>query len=144
MERIVSLRGREHEPRVAKLLAMAQVHRPLEERAARGLLIAAAYASSKVAELWGYQRDGALVGLAGVEVRGAVLWLSDLAVTPEARSTGVGRRLVAFLREEYPGLPIEGDTVAESAGFYLACGFEVREAGLLSSGERVLRFRLGS
>jgi GNAT superfamily N-acetyltransferase len=102
MDRIISLRGRELEPGVAQLLAIAQIHRPPDERDARGPIIAAAYASSKTNELWGYERAGALVALAGVDVRGAVLWLSDLAVAPEVQRAGIGQRLVEFLREHYP------------------------------------------
>jgi hypothetical protein len=37
---------------------------------------------------------------------------------------------------------MEGDTLDESVGFYLACGFDVQEAGHLPSGERLLRFSL--
>jgi GNAT superfamily N-acetyltransferase len=141
MADIVPLRGREHEPQVADLIAMAQIHHPLYERAERGPLIAEQYASNLAWELWGYEANDELVGLAGIDPGNeTVVRLQEIAVLPEARRTGVGRALLAFLRERFPAATIEGDTLEESAPFYAACGYEVVPNGMLSTGEPVYSF----
>jgi GNAT superfamily N-acetyltransferase len=139
---IVSLRGREQEPQVADLIAMAQIHHPLYDRAERAPKIAEQYASTLAWELWGYEHEGELLGLAGVDPGDeTVVRLQEIAVLPEARRTGVGRALLAFLRARYPTATIQGDTLEESAGFYTACNYEVAPNGTtLPTGEAVYTF----
>ena len=139
--RIVLLTDWRRSLEASALLAEAQVHRPPAERAAAGRRAAELYLAGS-GSLWGYEEGGYLLGLAGVEVRDNVLWLSDLAVTPAHRRRGVGRRLIEFLCAEYPGREVEGDTVPDSRVFYEACGFQVRQVGALPSGVPLLRFRL--
>lgn len=124
-ERIVSLRGREGEPRVMELLATAQVHRPAAERAAQGPRVASWYAEHGEAELWGLERDGELVGVAGVDPEQTDgVMLMDLAALDGRQRGGVGTSLVAFLRERFPSRVLFGDTVDSALGFYQRLGFE--------------------
>jgi GNAT superfamily N-acetyltransferase len=139
---VISLRGREHEPQVADLIAMAQIQHPLYERAERAPRIAEQYAATLAWELWGYEHAGELLGLAGIDPGDeTVVRLQEIAVLPEARRAGVGRTLLEFLRARYPTAMIEGDTLEEAAGFYAACGYAVVPNGeVLASGEAVYRF----
>lgn len=143
MTPITSLRGREFEADTLRLLAIAQVHRPEHERAARAPAIAQGYADGTAGDLWGWEEDGAILALAGVQLRGELLHLGDLAVAPERRRSGLGRQLVEFLRERHAGREIEGDTLEAVRHFYEACGFEVTTTPrTVPGGEPVLRFRL--
>jgi N-acetylglutamate synthase-like GNAT family acetyltransferase len=132
---------RELDPSVAALLAAAQIHRPLDERAAAGRRAAAAYVEGQAGDLWGWDRNGELVGIIGVQRRDDVLWLSEIAVAPHLQRSGVGRGLVEHIRGRYPGLEIAGDTLESGRAFYEACGFTVTEVDTLRSGEPLLRFR---
>ncbi len=53
-------------------------------------------ASSKALRFYGCRRDGKLVGVVGLESYGSVALLRSLAVSPEARNSGLGRALVHF------------------------------------------------
>jgi N-acetylglutamate synthase-like GNAT family acetyltransferase len=133
---IVSLRGQKPTERIIELLALAQIHRPPEQRIERGTTLAAEYERSPELELWGFEDGGALLGVAGVErLSPREVVLRDLAVHPTARRRGVGRALLASLRKNYPNAKISGFTLSSSAGFYQRCGFEVREDGALPSGD---------
>jgi N-acetylglutamate synthase-like GNAT family acetyltransferase len=136
------LKGREDEAAVLALLGEAQIHRPPEERALRAPLVAAEYSDDAGLELWGLEdENGMLVAVAGVEMEASGgMTLHDLAVTPERRQTGAGRFLVQEVRAKYAGRPIHGYTLAEAAGFYAACGFDVAEDGKVASGAVRYRF----
>jgi GNAT superfamily N-acetyltransferase len=129
--------------RVVELLAIAQIHRPPEERPARGLAISVDYAGSDELDLWGVDLRGEVVGLAGVEEQsGGVLMLHDLAIWPEVRGEGVGRMLVDFLHRQYADRTVRGYTMDPATGFYRRCGFEVKEDGQMASGD--LRYEFTS
>jgi GNAT superfamily N-acetyltransferase len=133
---VLNIKQKATSPRVVELLAMAQIHRPPEERPARGLATSVDYAGSEELELWGVERDGEVVGLAGVEPRAdGTLFLHDLAIWPEARGQGVGRMLVGFLRAHYGGFNLRGYTMDPATGFYRRCGFDVRPDGHMASGD---------
>ncbi|MFF1572660.1 GNAT family N-acetyltransferase [Leifsonia sp. NPDC058292] len=79
-------------------------------------------------------RDGGrLVGLARVVTDGAsILYLQDVLVAPDAQRTGLGRRLVTALLDEYPGVRqkvlLTDDEPGQKA-FYESLGFgDTREA----------------
>jgi GNAT superfamily N-acetyltransferase len=137
--RIVSLRGREREPDVARLLGLAQVHRAPEDAAERGPAIAAEYAASANLHLSGYEVADKVVGLAGIEIIDTTrAVIRDLAVLPEARRGGVGRALIDDLRHKFDAL--EGDTLEPALAFYRACGFSLRADGFMPNGATRYRF----
>ncbi len=68
--------------------------------------------------------------------------LHDLAVMGQTRRSGVGRQLIEFVAARYPDRLLFGDTVESALGFYRALGFEIREQGVLPSGEVMYRFSL--
>jgi amino-acid N-acetyltransferase len=51
------------------------------------------------ARLWVLEAHGAVVGVVGLEVHGDAALLRSLAVAPEQRGRGIGRRLVAHAAE---------------------------------------------
>lgn len=71
--------------------------------------------------------DGRLVGLARVLTDGAsILYLQDVLVAPDHQRTGLGRRLVSALLDEYPDVRqkvlLTDDEPAQKA-FYESLGF---------------------
>ncbi|MEZ4813725.1 MAG: GNAT family N-acetyltransferase [Bdellovibrionota bacterium] len=56
-------------------------------------------------ELWALEEDGSIKGLVGFRVytdfvRGAHIYVDDLVVDKEARSQGIGARLLEFVAQE--------------------------------------------
>jgi GNAT superfamily N-acetyltransferase len=138
---IVDLGARAHEPAVVALLAEAQIHRAPAEAAERAPAIAGEYASGGALRLWGYERAGEVVGVAGVEGTGGKLGIvRDLAVAPDARREGVGRALLEFLRTDARFRELAGDTLESAAGFYRRCGFDVCPNGTMPDGATRYRF----
>lgn len=130
MAQIVSLMGREHERAVLELLRLSRDGRGDESDAA-----AAEYATREQFGLWGYEEDGRLLGIAGIE------WsddgharLADLAVDAGERRRGIGRRLVEHVCIVLQPRSAAGAATAESAPFFEHCGFAVRPFGRWPSG----------
>jgi len=76
--------------------------------------------------------DGRLVGLARVLTDGAsILYLQDVLVAPDHQRTGLGRRLVSALLDEYPDVRqkvLLTDDEPAQKGFYESLGFgDIRE-----------------
>jgi len=71
--------------------------------------------------------DGRLVGLARVLTDGAsILYLQDVLVAPDHQRTGLGRRLVSALLDEYPDVRqkvLLTDDEPAQKGFYESLGF---------------------
>lgn len=141
MKHIVSLRGREHDPAVAELLALAQIHRAAADAATRGPRIAAEYASPDALHLYGYELDGKIVGLIGIQQadnNSAIV--RDLAVAPDVRRRGIGRALIDHLRDDLRLDVLEGDTLQLAVAFSQRCGFTVSANGSMPNGATRYRF----
>ena len=87
-------------------------------------LVRAIAGSSRVATA---REDGRLVGLARVVTDGvSILYLQDVLVEPAQQRTGLGRRLVTALLDEYPDVRqkvlITDDEPAQKA-FYESLGY---------------------
>jgi len=138
---IGALRGRETDPAVAELLALAQIHRDAAEAAVRGPHIAAEYASASDLVLYGYELDDRIVGVVGIERHdGNAAIIRDLAVAPDVRLGGIGRALIDHLRNELRFDALEGDTLQPAVDFYRRCDFDVAESGAMPDGRTRYRF----
>jgi GNAT superfamily N-acetyltransferase len=138
---IHSLRGREAEPAIATLLALAQVHRSTDEAAERGPIIAHQYASSDDLRLYGFEERDSIIGLIGIAPIGdkrAIV--RDLAVAPDAQLRGIGRAVIDHLRHDLGYTSLEGDTLAPAIAFYGRCGFVLRADGMMPDGATRYRF----
>jgi ribosomal protein S18 acetylase RimI-like enzyme len=139
---VLPLRGRETEPAITELLALAQIHRDPLEAASRAPRIAAEYARSPTLKLYGCEDDGRIVvGLIGIEpIDASRAVIRDLAVAPDRRRRGVGRALIDHLRIQLLYTAVEGDTLEPAVEFYRRCDFGVRPDGTMPDGRSRHRF----
>lgn len=133
---LADLKDRTEEEQVARLIATGidaeHPERGLES-ARRAVL---EYQKLDHFALWGVEADGKIVGVIGIErLNAEQLILRDLAVAPDIRRQGIGRRLIDFVRRELAPQTIRGRTRSDAVEFYRRCGFSVREDGSLPSGE---------
>lgn len=79
-------------------------------------------------ELFRYEMDGKTCAVCVVTHKGeGVYELNNIAVLPEERHAGIGRRLIEFVFSHYSNLSVLYVGTGESPGtlgFYQACGFE--------------------
>ena len=144
MDEVISLRGRELEPRVVGLLAAAQTRLPQLRRSARAPAIAYTYGVAPERDLWGVIRDRAILGVIGVEWRAGALWVRDIAVATEHRRTGLGRAMLAFVRASYGTPEFMAHVTSDAAPFFAACGFSIEDFGNFRSGAPRVRCTLAA
>jgi ribosomal protein S18 acetylase RimI-like enzyme len=90
--------------------------------------------------LYGYERGGRLVGVIGLEPRGqGDGTIHHIAVVPEIRLQGVGRRMIHLAESRHSLSVVEAETDGDAVGFYEACGFRIQSLGEQYPG--VERFR---
>jgi ribosomal protein S18 acetylase RimI-like enzyme len=90
--------------------------------------------------LFGWERDGELAGVAGLELPApGVATLRHNAVHEALRGRGFGRAMLNDLIEQFALRTLTADTDADAVGFYRRCGFTVESLGELYPG--VERFR---
>ena len=65
--------------------------------------------------------------------------ITHIAVHPNLRGQGVGRKLIEYIRDERDFRQAEVETDDDALGFYKACGFEIESIGDNSFG--VQRFK---
>lgn len=130
---VVPLRARALEPRVIGLIAAAQTRLPQRRRSARAPAIAYTYRVAPERELWGIVRGTTILGVAGVELVDGLLRVRDIAVAAEARRNGLGRALLAHLRDAYGGPGLLGYATEGDAPFFAACGFDAEPFGAFRS-----------
>jgi predicted N-acetyltransferase YhbS len=128
----VDLRERAEEEQVVLLFAMGY-----DAEAPQNAIDAARRAGREYRELeqmrlWGFEDDGRVPGIIGVETgEPGLVILRDLAVVLEARRQGIGRRLVEFIRRHLEADSIRGYTWSGAVEFYERCGFAIRKDGVL-------------
>jgi GNAT superfamily N-acetyltransferase len=142
MGQIVSLLDREQEPAVVALLAASQIHRGADDARERAPAVALEYATNETYALWGFEDEGGVIGVAGLEWSNeGWVRLMDFAVTEERRREGAGRALIDHVRFVLQPLSVGGVTLAAAVPFFEALGLNVEEFGLMPSGETRYRFR---
>jgi GNAT superfamily N-acetyltransferase len=114
------LRGREGEPEVRGLLALAHgsgssLERALERYRARTWILV------------GWEEEARLVACAGVERDGTDIVVRSLAVEAESRGRGVGRSLLDGLAGVATARRLVAETDDDAVGFYERCGFTADE-----------------
>jgi ribosomal protein S18 acetylase RimI-like enzyme len=88
------------------------------------------YRSDPRLSLFGVERAGVLVALIGLELgachEGIV---RHLAVLPTDRRAGLGRAMIAAVRDRFGSEVLRAETDDDAVGFYQRCGFKVRSLG---------------
>jgi len=64
-----------------------------------------------------------IVGVCVFDVSTSKVQILNIAVAEDSRTQGVGRKMIAALRDRY-NTPIEAETDDDAVGFYRKCGFE--------------------
>jgi GNAT superfamily N-acetyltransferase len=89
--------------------------------------------------------DSEVVGVAGYVVTDTAITLRHIATAPNVRRSGIGRRLLAAIRQAAPSrLPIEAETDVDAVGFYTANGFTATSLGEKYPGVERFRVRLSA
>ncbi|WP_054956430.1 GNAT family N-acetyltransferase [Paenibacillus dakarensis] len=98
-----------------------------------------AYRSPNGLELFGYEEEGILVGIIGIDIEDEELTIKHIAVTPENRGKDYGRGMIMELMLQLKPSRVIAETDEESVGFYRSIGFEIYSLGETYPG--VERFR---
>jgi riboflavin biosynthesis RibT protein len=77
------------------------------------------YETDETKQLFLWKEDEDFIGLIGVEVHGNTAVLIDVSVNPSHRGQGVGRKMVASVKDYYPDH--EFDARKETAAFLAKC-----------------------
>lgn len=94
--------------------------------------------------LFGYEREGVVVGCVGIEVTGhGEAALRHLAVAPEERLRGIGRSMIDGVSERLLLHSVVAETDGDAVGFYRRCGFTVESIGEANPGVERFRCSLG-
>ena len=115
----INLMPRLEEPEVRHVMSLS-MFQPTPESIAR----AVERCRGENRELWGMVDGGRVLGVVGYYIRGDhVLYIANISVIEERRGQGIGRAMIAALRERH-ALPIELETDDDAVGFYRKCDFD--------------------
>ena len=96
--------------------------------------------------LWVAKCEGAPVGILRLhssDRRRCII--THIAVHPEWKDRGIGRKLIEFIRDDLKFSQVEAETDDGAVGFYRSCGFEIEPLGEKYPGVQrykcVIRFR---
>ena len=89
----------------------------------------AAYRKPNGLELYGYEEEGLLVGIIGVDTIDDEMTIKHIAVTPENRGKDYGRGMILELLLQQKPSRVVAETDDESVGFYRSIGFEIYSLG---------------
>jgi len=129
------LKPRLGEPEVQRVLSLSMGD-PTPEKIAR---VVERCRNSADRKLCGMIDGAEILAVAEYYLRDdGALYIANIAVTEARRGQGIGRALIAALRDQY-GLPIALETDDDAIGFYLKCGFAAE--GFMHEAYGVRRWR---
>ncbi|MCP3773026.1 GNAT family N-acetyltransferase [Paenibacillus sp. MZ04-78.2] len=132
---LIDIKSRLDQPEIAELLEYSIFPDP-----ARLEQTLSDYKRSEELELYGYEKDGNLLGLVGFRINpGRVMELRHIAVQPDYRGQGYGRGQILELIHLKGPAEIVAETDEDTVDFYRNIGFEIVSLGENYSG--VERFR---
>ena len=80
-------------------------------------------------KLFGFQKDGQLIGCIGGEQNSDTFIILHIAVTPEERVSGVGSSMIQFILKDSSIKTVIAETDQEAVNFYRKFGFHITSLG---------------
>lgn len=122
---LINIKSRLDQPEVAELLEYSIFPDP-----ARLAQTLDDYKRSEELEMYGYEKDGKLIGLVGFRIDSErVMELRHIAVQPDYRGQGYGRGQILELIHLKNPAEIVAETDEDAVDFYRNIGFEVVSLG---------------
>ncbi len=122
---LIDIKSRLDEPEIAELLEYSIFPDPIRLEQALS-----EYKHSEELEMYGYEKDGKLIGLVGFRIGpGGVMELRHIAVQPDYRGQGYGRGQILELIHLKSPAEIVAETDEEAVNFYRNIGFEIVSLG---------------
>lgn len=94
------------------------------------------YSADKNTFVYACKIDGVYAGIVVLKTENNTAEILDIAVKPEYRKHGIGRRLIDFIFSQFPIDNITAETDDEAVGFYKKCGFAVASVGAVCGTKR--------
>ncbi|MCM3130307.1 GNAT family N-acetyltransferase [Paenibacillus provencensis] len=131
---LVSIRDRINDVIVQELIGYSTLPEESHIQAALAM-----YKNNDSTELLGFEDEGQLVALIGIEQDGNKVMIKHLAVLPENREKGYGRGIISEMISSVQPETVIAETDEEAVDFYRNVGFVVYSLGEKYPG--VERFR---
>ncbi|MFI2856723.1 GNAT family N-acetyltransferase [Paenibacillus sp. JSM ZJ436] len=80
-------------------------------------------------ELYGYEEEGVLLGILGVEMNGSEMVIKHIAVLPENRGKDYGRGMLMELMLQKSPERVIAEADEDTVGFYRSIGFQIYSLG---------------
>lgn len=113
------------DPEVLTLLAPS-VYNPTPERLKHR---AEEYAADSNVKAYACKNSEKYIGIVVFVTENGITEILDIAVKPEYRKHGIGRKLIDFIFTQFPIDNITAETDDKAVGFYKKCGFAVTPVG---------------
>lgn len=131
---IVDVKANLFDPEVLTLLKPS-VYDPTPERLKSR---AEKYSADKNIFVYACKKDGIYVGIVVFGTGNGTAEILDIAVKPEYRKHGIGRKLIDFIFTQFPIDNITAETDDEAVEFYKRCGFNVIGFGMKCNNKRYI------
>lgn len=122
---IVDVKANLFDPEVLTLLKPS-VYNPTPERLKHR---AEEYAADSNVKAYACKNSEKYIGIVVFVTENGTTEILDIAVKPEYRKHGIGRKLIDFIFTQFPIDNITAETDDEAVGFYKKCGFAVTPVG---------------
>ena len=80
-------------------------------------------------KLFGYQKDGQVIGCIGGEQNSDTFIIRHIAVTPEERGSGIASSMIRFILKNSSIKKVIAETDKEAVNFYRKFGFHITSLG---------------
>ncbi|TFD94546.1 N-acetyltransferase [Jeotgalibacillus sp. R-1-5s-1] len=80
-------------------------------------------------QLFGFMKEGNIIGCIGVEINLSRCEIKHIAVCPKERGYGIGSKMINFLLERYSFTSILAETDIDAVEFYRNFGFKITSLG---------------
>lgn len=121
---LVSIKDRINDVIVEELIGYSTLPEEAHIQAALAM-----YKNNDSTELLGFEDEGQLVALIGIEQDGSKVMIKHLAVLPENREKGYGRGIISEMISRYQPETVIAETDEEAVDFYRNVGFVVYSLG---------------
>lgn len=94
------------------------------------------YSADKRTNVYACKTGGIYVGIVVFRTENSTAEILDIAVKPEYRKHGIGRKLIDFVLTQFPIDTITAETDGEAVEFYKRCGFTIASVGAVCGTKR--------